>query len=95
MVRTENRQTEKACIILFTCPVSRAIYMELVNNLSSHSFLLAFRKFCNRRSFPSLALSDNATTFVVAAGFLMDIAESREVQEHLVDMKCSWQFIPA
>ena len=94
-VRTENRQTEKAYIILFTCPVSRAIHMELVNNLSCHSFLLAFRKFCNRRSFPSLVLSDNATTFVAAAGFLRDIAESREVQEHLIDIKCSWQFIPA
>ena len=94
-VRTDHKQTGKVYIILFTCPVSRAIHMELVNNLSCHSFLLAFRKFCNRRAFPSLILSDNATTFVAAAGFLRDIAESREVQEHLLDMKCSWQFIPA
>ena len=95
MVRTDNRQTGKAYIILFTCPVSRAIHMEMVNNLSCHSFLLAFRKFCNRRTFPSLILSDNATTFVAAAEFLKNIAESREVQEHLLDIKCSWKFIPA
>ena len=94
-VRTESRQTGKVHIILFTCPVSTAIHMELVNNLSCHSFLLAFRKFCNRRAFPSLVLSDNATTFVAVAGFLRNIAESREVQVHLLDMKCSWQFIPA
>ena len=93
-VRSESRQTGKVYIILFTCPVSRAIHIELVNNLSCHSFLLAFCKFCNRRAFPSLVLSDNATTFVAAAGFLRNIAESREVQEHLLDMKCSWQFIP-
>ena len=93
-VRTERRQTGKVYIILFTCPVSRAIHVELVNNLSCHSFLLAFCKFCNRRAFPSLVLSDSTTTFVAAAGFLRNIAESREVQEHLLDMKCSWQFIP-
>ena len=63
--------------------------MELVNNLCSHSFLLAFHKFFNRRAFPSMVLSDNATTFVAAAGFLRNIAESCEVQEHFLDMKCS------
>ena len=94
-VKVGNKQTGKAYIILFTCPVSRAIHLELVNNLSCHSFLLAFRKFCNRRIFPSLILSDNATTFVAAADFLKTIAESREVQEHLLDIKCTWQFIPA
>ena len=60
--------------------------MELVNNLSCHSFLLAFHKFCNRRAFPSLVLSDTATTFVAAAGFLRNIAEKCEVQEHLLYM---------
>ena len=94
-MRTERRQTGKVYIILFTRPVFRAIHVELVNNLSCHSFLLAFCKFCNRRAFPSLVLSDSTTTFVAAAGFLRNIAESREVQEHLLDMKCSWKFIPA
>ena len=42
-----------------------------------------------------MILSDNATTFVAAAEFLKNIAESREVQEHLNDIKCSWKFIPA
>ena len=93
-VKVDNRQTGKAYIILFTCPVSRAIHMELVNNLSCHSFLLAFHKFCNRRTFPSLILSDNATTFVAAAEFLKNIAEIREVQEHLLDINCSWQLFP-
>ena len=94
-VRSGPNRTDKAYIILFTCPVSRAIHMELVDNLSCNTFLLAFRKFCNRRIFPSLILSDNATTFVAAAGFLKELAESQVVQEHLMEIKCSWQFIPA
>ena len=94
-VKVDNRQTGKAYIILFTFPVSRAIHTELVNNLSCHSFLLTFRKFCNRRTFPPLILSDNTATFMAAAEFLRNIAESREVQEHLLDIKCSSQFIPA
>ena len=89
MVRAENRQAGKVYIIIFTCPVSRVIHMELVNNLSCHSFILAFHTFCNRRAFPSRVHSDNATTFAAAAGLLKSIAESREVQEHLLDIKCS------
>ena len=67
-VRTESRQTGRVYSILFTCPVSRTIHMELVNNLSCHSFLLVFCKFCNRRAFPSLILSDIAAVWLSEAG---------------------------
>ena len=65
----------------------------MVNNLSCYPFLLAFCKFCNGRVFLSLILSDNATTFVAATEFLKEIAENRELQEQLHEVRCSWQFI--
>ena len=84
----------KAYIVLFTCPVTRAIHLEMVTNLSCESFLNAFRRFCGRRSFPQVMLSDNATTFVAASSSLKEIAEHQIIQNHLKTIKCEWRFIP-
>ena len=94
-VKGLNKVPEKAYVLLFTCPVTRAVHIELVNNQSCNSFLLAFRKFCSRRTYPSLMLSDNATTFVAAAEHLKMLFEDPKVQQHLHDVKCEWKFIPA
>ena len=94
-VRGYNKTLEKAYVILFTCPVTRALHVELVSNLSCDSFLMAFRKFCSRRTYPSLMLSDNATTFVAAADYLKGMSENSRVQQHLQEVECKWQFIPA
>ncbi|XP_068250318.1 uncharacterized protein [Palaemon carinicauda] len=75
--------------------VTRGIHIELVKDLSCDSFLMVFRKFCSRRGFPSLMLSDNATTFVSTSVYLKNMAESSLVQEHLNVIECKWKFIPA
>ena len=53
----------KVYIALFTCAVSRAVHLEIVENCSEKEFLNAFRRFVARRSLPSMIISDNATTF--------------------------------
>ena len=88
-------RNEKAYIILFTCPVTRAVHLEIVTNQSCNSFLVAFRKFCGRRGFPSLVLSDNATTFVAASDYLKSMYDDSRVHEHLAKSSCKWEFIPA
>ena len=72
-VKGPNKQLVKAYIILFTCLITRAIHLEVVTDQSCDSFLIAFRRFCGRRGFPSLVLSDNATVFVSAADFLRNM----------------------
>lgn len=69
--------------------------MELVDNQSCDSSLMSFRKFCSRRDFPALVLSDNATTFVAASEYLKTMSENPRVKEYLLDIKCNWKFIPA
>lgn len=54
---------EKRYILLFTCAVTRAVHIELVNSLSTSEFLLAFRRFIGRRGLPTTIYSDNAKTF--------------------------------
>ena len=56
----------KVYIALFTCAVSRAVHLEIVENCSEKEFLNAFRRFVARRSLPSMIISDNATTFEAA-----------------------------
>ena len=61
---------EKVYILLFTCAVTRAVHLELVDSLSLVDFMLAFRRFAYRRSFPDVIWSDNAKTFKSAAAAL-------------------------
>ncbi|XP_068250697.1 uncharacterized protein [Palaemon carinicauda] len=94
LTKEKQQNPEKAYIVLFTCPVTRGIHIELVKDLPCNSFLRVFQKFCGRRGFPSLMLSDNATTFLSTSVYLKNMAETSLVQEHLNAMECKWKFIP-
>lgn len=58
---------KKVYVCLFTCAVTRAVHLELVDSLALADFLLAFRRFCARRGTPSTIYSDNARTFSAAS----------------------------
>ncbi|XP_068245388.1 uncharacterized protein [Palaemon carinicauda] len=75
-IREGKQNPEKVYFILFTCPITRGIQLEVVKNQSADSFLMALRKFSSRKGFPSLMLSDNATTFVAASEYLKTMADT-------------------
>ena len=52
----------------------------MVADLSTETFLLAFRRFAGRRSTPQLMIFDNATTFQAAAEELKTLSSSEEVR---------------
>ena len=58
-----QNKMQKCYILLFTCSVSRAIHLELTNNLGVEPLKLAVRRFISRRGTPSCFISDNFTTF--------------------------------
>ena len=88
------REEEKVYILLFTCATSRAIHLELCENMSCEEFMLAFRRFCARRSFPQLILSDNAPTFTQASKYLKSLSEDPKVINLMGERKCEWKFVP-
>ena len=79
-VKQDNGGEKKVHICLFTCATSRAVHLEVVTNLSTETFLLAFRHFAARRSLPQVMMSDNATTFTSAVEELTELLSSEEIR---------------
>ena len=92
-VRNRSEE-EKAYICLFTCANTRAIHLEVVNDLTEDSFLQGFRRFVSCRSLPVTMISDNASTYLAAANEIEQLVNSATVQDVLRNRGTTWKFIP-
>lgn len=61
-----HSKEEKGYGCIFSCLSTRAIHLELVENLEVTTFLNAFSKMASRKGMPSTVWSDNAKTFKAA-----------------------------
>jgi len=93
-VRDRTECQTKVYICLFTCASTRAVHLEIVQDLSQDSFMQAFRRFASRRSLPKIVMSDNATNFLGASHQLRRLFESAAVKELLSRKGTEWHFIP-
>lgn len=73
-----GRRNEKRWGILFTCLTIRAIYLDLLESLSSDAFLMAFRRFAARRGTPRHLYTDRETNFVGGRNELIDMPKVME-----------------
>lgn len=92
----KGKGNEKAYIALFTCAVTRAIHMELVTDMSTEKFLLAFRRFISRRGICRQIYSDNARTFKRAdheLSTLLEAVKSDVFQNYLGHRRIEWRYI--
>ena len=89
----QGSSTSKAYVCLFTCCSTRAVHLELCNDLSVSSFLLLFCRFASRRGLPVTLISDNAKTFKAASRDIVRIARSAEVIKFLNSHRVCWKFI--
>ncbi|EFP05238.1 hypothetical protein CRE_04019 [Caenorhabditis remanei] len=53
----------KIWVLLVTCIVTRAIHLEIVQDNTTHSFIMALKRYFGRRGVPQSILSDNSPTF--------------------------------
>ncbi|VDN00468.1 unnamed protein product, partial [Onchocerca ochengi] len=81
----------KRWIALFICFTTRAVHLELVDNLTAGCFLNVFRRFVARRGCPKLILSDNATQF--QAVFTTLKYQGNRVTEFLAERGIIWKNI--
>ncbi|XP_073670277.1 uncharacterized protein [Paramisgurnus dabryanus] len=69
----KKRVTMKVWGIVFCCMASRAIHTELVNTMSTESFLMAYQRFTAIRGHPKKIWSDPGTNFVGAKSVLEEL----------------------
>ena len=86
------KNEEKAYVALFTCGITRAVHLELTEDMTAHEFMGMFRRFISRRGAPSTLISDNAKTFLATAKHLKKICAERELQDFLLANCIDWHF---
>jgi len=90
-----NAATAKRWVSLFTCMTTRAVHMELVSDMTTDCFLLAFRRFISRRGKPIKIVSDNGTNFVGAAKELFTSqADRNKLLKSMSNLSIEWSFNP-
>jgi len=96
-----NRAPVKCYVCIFICFATKAVHLELVNDLSTGAFLRALRRFILARGKPARIWSDNATNFVGAKNELAELRQLLLSSKHqqAIDEFClldsiEWCFIP-
>ena len=83
---------KKVYIALFSCCVTRAVHLELVDEMSAEAFKRCLRKFTARRGMPSLIVSDNAKTFQATEKDLNKLFYHPEIKSYFNNAKIEWKF---
>lgn len=78
----------KAYIAVFICLATKAIHLELVNSLTSDSFIAVLKRFAARRGTVTTLYSDNGTNFVGA------FRKLKRIMKSLRNINLEWKFIP-
>lgn len=91
-------KTSKGYIAIFICMATKAVHIELVSDLSTEAFILAFQRMCSRRGTPQHVYSDCGTNFIGASRMLNNEYElfekelSADFFDEISKMKVEWHF---
>ena len=88
-------KTQKCYICLFTCSTTRNVILEIVNDMSTDQFLMAFRCHCAIYGTPSMILRNNARTFVKGDEEIPKLfqgMDDQRVQHHLAQKSSNEAF---
>ena len=72
---------KKFYLLIFTCLNVRACHIELIPEMSTDHFVLAFVRFCNEYRIPSHIYSDNAKSFISGVHVLEKVLGSSEFKD--------------
>ncbi|XP_011670916.2 uncharacterized protein LOC100893156 [Strongylocentrotus purpuratus] len=97
MVKLNRNTTTKGYGALFTCAVTWAVHLTVVQDLSTQAFLQALERFVSIRGAPAMMVSDNATCFRGADNTINELnlkLNQTQVREHCQRYKVEWKFGP-
>ena len=90
-VKEKSGQMGKAHIALFSCCVTRAVHLELVEDFSTEMFRLCLLRFIAKIRMPVLIVSDNAKRFQATEKTLKKLFDHPEVKADLERDRIEWQ----
>ena len=88
----EKKSNKTAYLALFSCCVTRAIHLEVTEDLSACSVVNAFKRYCSRRGTPTVIVSDNAKTFKSTDKLLKSPFLDQGVSDYMESHRIKWQF---
>ena len=92
-------KARKIWILVIACHNSRAVHLELVNDKTTEEFVLAMKRFCNRRSTPKIIHSDNAGEFIQGKNIIksaFDDLNTYKTHQKLQDeLSITWYHAPS
>lgn len=80
----KNSRSIKCFIAIFVCFTTKAIHLELSNDLTSAAFLNVLKRFIARRGRPSHIYSDNGLNFVGAERELKALFNHKEANQQII-----------
>ena len=79
--KSSREKSHKCWIVLFTCAVSRGLFLDLVYDSGSEACVSGLRRFISSRGAPKSFISDNGSAFI-----------SKEVQNYVSSKFIGWKF---
>lgn len=91
--RTRGHSAEsKRWVVMFTCLSTRAVHLEVVESMSTSSFINALHRFLSIRGPVKHLWSDQGTNFTGACTELKINIDDPEIKEYFQDQGCTWTF---
>ena len=88
---------KKNWICLFTCLNVRGIHLELVGDMTTHSFLMGFRRFIARRGKPTMVIRDNGSQLKLGYDVIQmaweKVVRNEEFLSYVNNERINWKFI--
>lgn len=86
-------QSVKFACLCVEQPKQHLEHLELTEDLTVNSFLLAFRRFASQWGMPAILITDNAKTVRSVSKEIRNILRSKEVLWYLTSNRITWKFI--
>ena len=79
-------------MLLYSCSMTRALFLDLLPNLETTEFLASFKGFIARHGTPKKVYSDNGRTFIGAARWIKQVMQDEKFHNFLACQGIQCQF---